>query len=95
VWLTQKQDGDFLSLRPTTVCRRIDPAPEFWTRTSMLPPVEQGGVGQTDPREVVSGAQQETLQKDFQATTRRMSEILLASDIYLAPYVANTKPEVK
>jgi hypothetical protein len=52
-------------------------------------------VGQTDPREVVSGAQQETLQKDFQATTRRMSEMLLASDIYLAPYVANTKPEVK
>jgi hypothetical protein len=44
---------------------------------------------------VVSGAQQETLQKDFQATTRRMSEMLLASDIYLAPYVANTKPEVK
>jgi hypothetical protein len=28
-------------------------------------------------------------------TMQRMSEIAIVSDNYLAPYVANTKPEVK
>jgi hypothetical protein len=32
-----------LSLWPTTVCRRIDPTPKFWTHTSRLPSVEQKG----------------------------------------------------
>jgi hypothetical protein len=93
VWLTQKQDGDFAAAYESL--QKDRPSTKVLDTRQYVAPRRTRRVGQTDPREVVSGAQQETLQKDFQATTRRMSEILLASDIYLAPYVANTKPEVK